>query len=144
MNYNIAHIKIIQNKKLPSWKVNLSWTPNPFPSIIMVFYSMWQPTSQYTGFIWCSLPLTLFLVQSGICLPNTTDTSFIRVTNDITLPHPVVSSQSSSWPSFISDRWPLFLLSHFPHFAPHIMVFLPFQAILLLRILSWILLIFPT
>lgn len=41
-------------------------------------------------------------------------------------------------PSSLTDDHS-FLLSHVPHFTPHIMAFLPFQAILLLRILCWML-----
>lgn len=44
-------------------------------------------------------------VQSGICLQNPVETSFVRVTGDITLPHAMVDSQSSTyhWPVTSTD-----------------------------------------
>lgn len=109
------------------------------------------PLGSRTAYKWggCCLhfPSPFPLVPSLIrhLSPKLYETSFIKVTSDVTLPHPMVNSQSASYLSLTSDRWSR-SSSCYTFFieGKHIMVFLLFPAVLLLHLLCCILLIFPT
>lgn len=137
-----------QDKILSSWKnktKNSLDTPSPsHPSSPLS-----TPLDSRTAYKWggCCLhfPSPFPLVPSLAFVSKTLLRPLSSVTSDVTLPHPMVNSQSAVYLSLISDRWSC-TSSCYTFFieGKHIMVFLLFPAVLLLHLLCCILLIFPT